>query len=173
MKRIVMGAVILLGLGGVAYLATVGCGTLLAKGARPISWTDRLELMPDQRAEVSALEKGFLRQKAASCQVLCAKRAQLIELLKQPAPDRRVMAQVVDEIGQEQAQLEKATLDYLVRLQEHLRPQQREKLVAMVGDQLRTACQATACGASPGCFLFVSVQESPASGGFLGKGNDR
>ncbi len=153
MKRIVVGAVILLGLGGVAYLATVGCCTLLARGARPVSWTDRLELTANQRAEVSALEEGFLRQKEASCQVLCAKRAQLIELLKQPAPDRRVMAQVVNEIGQEQEQLERATLDYMVNLKGRLRPEQGEKLVAMVGDRLRTACQATACGVSPGCSM--------------------
>ncbi len=156
MKRIVVGAVVLLGLGGVAYLATVGCCTLLAKGARPISWADRLELTPGQRTEVSALEKGFLRQRTSSCQTLCAKRAQLIELLRQPAPDRQALTQVVNEIAQEQAALERATLDYMVNLKGQLRPDQRERLVAMVGDELRAACQATACGASPGCFLKES-----------------
>lgn len=170
MKRKLFAGIVLLGIAGLAYLATVGCCTLLAKQGRPVSWADRLELSSSQRSEVSALEIGFLRQRTASCQTLCAKRAQLIELLKQPTPDRQALAQVVNEIAQEQAALERATLDYMVNLKGHLGSEQQERLVAMVGDDLRTACQATACGASPGCFLLVSVQESPASRGFLREG---
>ena len=99
------------------------------------------------------MEDGFLTQKQASCEVLCAKRAQLIQLLKQTDPDRSAMLQLTEEIGQEQTALEKTTLEYLLAVNRRLEPQQRGKLTALVSEELRTACKMTACGMTRGCSI--------------------
>ncbi len=112
-----------------------------------------LGLSASQKKALAESEKEFLQLKAASCEALCAKRAQLIQLLKEPAPDRRAMAGVVEEIGQEQTALEKGTLQHLLAAREHLTPAQWGKLTDSVSDQLRQACRLTACGDSPGCAL--------------------
>ena len=100
MKRFLIGAALFLGIAGVAYLATLGCCQMMSRGRSAVSWADRFDLSPDQRQAVAEADKQFLAQKEASCGVLCAKRAQLIELLKQPEPDRAALAQLTEEIGQ-------------------------------------------------------------------------
>ena len=151
MKRWLVRGVLLVAIAAVAYLATLGCCQWLGWPGRPGSLTRQLALSPEQRQAIGPMEKEFLTQQKASCQALCAKRAQLIQLLKQPVPDRTAMSQLTEEIGQEQTALEKATLDYLLGVGRHLDPTQRRKLMAMVSEDLRTACKATACGMTPGC----------------------
>ena len=153
MKRILIGGIILGAIAVFCYLATVGCCQLVGFRSRQRNLSERLQLTPAQRNEMASLEKNFLVQKGASCQTLCAKRAQLIQLLKQPQPDVTALHLLAEEIGQEQVALEKATVDYLVTLGGHLEPAQREKLTALVSEELRTACRQTACGTTPGCFL--------------------
>ena len=97
------------------------------------------------------LQKEYLTKKQASCRILSAQRAQLIQLLTQPIPDRPLIFSLIDEIGQEQVVLEKATLEHLLALGQRLEPDQRQRLYRMVGDQLRTACELTACGMTSGC----------------------
>ena len=151
MKRLVVWAGILAAVAGVAYLATLGCCQLMASRAAGVPLAQRLDLTPGQRVEVAKLDQEYLAQKQASCQVLCAKRAQVIQLLSQPDPDRTALAQVVQEIGQEQTLLERATLDHLLAVNRKLEPRQQEKLMTLVGEDLRTACKATACDMTPGC----------------------
>ena len=118
-----------------------------------MAFSEALELTPAQREAVAAEEKNFLAAKQAGCEALCAKRAQLIELLRQPQPDRAALSSITEEIGREQVVLEKATLEHLLAVSRHLSPDQREKMTAMVAEQLRTACRMTACGETPGCVL--------------------
>ena len=153
MKRFLIGAGVLLGIAGVTYLATVGCCHLMVKGRSEAGWVDHLNLAPEQREAVAAAKKQFLAQKEESCRVLCAKRAQMIQSLKQPDPDRAVLAQLAEEIGREQTALETATLDYLLAVGRQLEPPQRERLMASVSEELRTACRMTACGMTPGCTM--------------------
>ena len=152
MKRFLIGAGVLLGIAGVTYLATVGCCHLIVgKNHSAAGWVDRLNLAPEQRQAVAAAQKQFMAQKQESCGILCAKRAQMIETLKQKDPDRAVLAQLAEEIGREQTALETATLDYLLAVSRQLEPPQRERLMASVSEELRTACRMTACGMTPGC----------------------
>lgn len=153
MKRIVVGLIGIVAVAGIAYFATLGCCQWVGfrRQLRPLA--DRLNLTSAQRQAVASLEKEFLARKGATCQTLCAKRAQLIQLLKQPEPDSFALRTVAEEIGREQTSLERATLDHLLALRQQLDPPQREKLIALVSDQLRTACNATACGITPGCAL--------------------
>ena len=154
MKKIVIGAILFVGIAGVLYLATLGCCELMTsrhQQTKPVAFSEQLQLNSRQKQTLSSLEKGFLAKKQASCEVLCAKRAQVIQLLKQPAPDQAVLHTLVEEIGQEQTALEMATVEHLLALRQHLDVPQREKLTALVTEQLRTACQATACGSTPGC----------------------
>ena len=153
MKRFLVWAGILVGVAGVAYLATLGCCQVLRMHPQPGGWVDRLNLTPDQQGPAGEAKKQFLAQKEESCRLLCAKRAQIIQLLKQPDPDRAGLAQLTEEIGQEQTRLEKATLDYLLAVGRLLEPAQRERLMASVSEELRTACSETACGMSPGCSM--------------------
>ena len=157
MKKFLIGAAIFLGVGGVAYLATLGCCQMMSRRISPAGWVESLVLAPEQRQAADAAKKQFLAQKEESCRLLCAKRAQVIQLLKQSANDlgrnRAALMQLTEEIGQEQTLLEKATLDYLLAVNHHLEPAQREKLMASVSEELRTACRETACGMTPGCSM--------------------
>ena len=160
MRRILIGVTVFLGVLGVVYLSTLGCCALIGSRAscqKTVSLIDQLQLTPAQRKAVLPLQKSYLAQKESSCQTLCAKRAQLIQLLKNGEPDRSVMNLLVEEIGQEQAALEKATLEHLLAMKQSLTPSQQEKLTHLMTQQLRTACQATACGATPGCALKQRV----------------
>ena len=153
MKRFLVIAVALAAVAAVAYLATLGCCQWMESSRRSAAFTDRLSLTPDQRQAIAPLEKQFIARKEASCAVLCAKRAQLIQLLRNADSDRAAMAQLTEEIGREQTALEKATLDYLVAVGGHLEPAQRERLVASGSEELRTACKATDCSKAGSCFM--------------------
>ena len=153
MKRFWVGAGILLGVAGVVYLATLGCCHLIGKSRSTAGWVDKLPMMPEQRQAVSAVKEQFMAQKSESCRLLCGKRAQVIQMLKQPDPDRAALVGLAEEIGQEQTRLEKATLDYLLAVNRQLEPAQRERLMALVSEELRTACEETACGMTPGCAM--------------------
>jgi Spy/CpxP family protein refolding chaperone len=153
MKRFLIGAGVLLGIAGVAYLATLGCSHLIRESRSPAGWVDQLPMTPEQRQAASEAKEQFMAQKRESCSSLCAKRAQVIQLLKQPDPNRSALAQLTEEIGQEQTRLETATLDYLLAVNRQLEPPQRERLMASVSEELRTACKETACGMTPGCMM--------------------
>lgn len=155
MKRFLVGLLVFGLVAAVAYLATLGCRQWihLHASAFPLGLKKELGLTPDQRQHVEALERIFLVQKQSSCGKLCAKRAELIQLLRRADPDRAALAQVLEEVGQEQGLLEKATLDHFLILHRYLDPPQKYKLVAMMTERLRTACERTACGVSPGCFV--------------------
>ncbi len=153
MKRFLVIAFALMGMGSVAYLATLGCGQMLSRKRSPAGWVESLSLAPEQREAVASTQKQFLAQKGESCRILCAKRAQIIQLLKRPDSDRAALAQLAEEIGQEQTRMEKATLDYLLAVGRQLDPKQRERLMAFVTEELRTACKETACGITPGCMM--------------------
>ena len=152
MRRLFVWGALFAGLAAVAYFATLGCCHLFGSMNRP-SLVSSLRMSAEQRKEVSALEQAYLARKDESCAKLCQKRAQLIELLKQPVPDRAVIEVLVREIGDEQASLEKATMDHLLAVREHLEPGQRERLTGLLVEQLRTACRMTACGATRGCSM--------------------
>ncbi len=152
MKRFVLRVILFGATAGVVYLATLGCCQLMGRvKSRPLTLWQQLQLNPSQAAAVADLDKNFLAQKQASCERLCAKRAQIIQLLKDPEPDRAVLNILVDEVGQEQVVLEKATLDHLMAVRQRLEPAQRLRLMALMNEQLRTACELTACGMTPGC----------------------
>ncbi|MBI1953567.1 MAG: periplasmic heavy metal sensor [Candidatus Omnitrophica bacterium] len=153
MKKWCVGFLVFLLVAGAGYLASLGCCRLLGWHKKPVSLMNGLGLSASQKKALAEAEKEFLRLKAESCGVLCAKRAQLIQLLKEPAPDRRTMDLVVEAIGRQQTALEKGTLQHLLAAREHLTPAQWNKLVDSVSDQLRQACRQTACGDSPGCAL--------------------
>ena len=157
MKKAVVTFLVLVSVVGVIYLATIGCCQVMASHARqsmPIPFSDQLKLTPDQRKELAPLEKDFLVKKRAACESLCAKRAQVIQLLKLPDPDRATLRTVVEEIGREQGDLEMATVEHLLTLRGHLDPAQREKMTDLMNEQLRTACLATSCGMTQGCSLY-------------------
>lgn len=151
MRRFLIGAAVLAGIAGVTCLATLGCCHLVGSRRSGSGWVEQLNLAPEQRQAVDKAAKQFLAQKEESCRILCAKRAQMIQLLKQEEPDRAALAQLAEEIGQEQTRLEKATLDYLLAVNRRLEPEQRKRLMASVTEDLRTACNATACGMTKGC----------------------
>ncbi|MBI3616502.1 MAG: periplasmic heavy metal sensor [Candidatus Omnitrophica bacterium] len=151
MKRIVTGSIVIAAIAGVAYLATLGCCQLLGVHGTGRSLIRQLKLTPAQAQAVAVLEKDFLAQKEISCQTLCSKRAQMIQLLKQPVPDPAVLGILTEEIGREQGLLEKATLEHLIAVGRHLEPAQRQKLTDLMMEQLRSACRMTACGVTPGC----------------------
>lgn len=145
---VVVGAVI-----GAVYLTTVVCCQRMGWGKRPVSLTAQLALSGSQRQEVAKLEQAFLARKQASCETLCAKRAQMIQILQQENPDRSVLIRLTEEISTEQAALERATVDHLLAVREQLDPPQRERLMASVSEELRTACRMTACGMTEGCTM--------------------
>ena len=154
MKRFIVGLVVFGVVAGLVYLATLGCCELMAGGsAKPGSFSRQLGLSPAQERAVAGLEKEFFARKTASCQLLCAKRAQLIQSLREPQPDRMMIATLVEEIGREQTGMERATIDHLLAVGQQLDPPQRERLTGLMTEQLRTACKSTACGVTPGCAL--------------------
>ena len=153
MKKIFLSAGLVLSVLAVAYLATLGCCHLVRAKSGSGAWSDRLGLTAEQRKRVAPLEEAFARQRGASCETLCVKRAQMIALLKQAEPDRAALRGLIEEIGAEQTALEKATLDHILAVAAVLEPERREKLIAQVSEELRTACRETACGSSGHCSI--------------------
>lgn len=153
MKKILLSAALVAAALAVAYLATMGSCHLAGVWKRAGAWSDRLGLTPEQKRKVAGLEESFARQRGASCETLCAKRAQMIALLKQPEPDRAALSGIVEEIGAEQTALEKATLEHILAVAAVLDPERRGKLIAQVSEELRAACKGTACGMGPGCSM--------------------
>ncbi len=151
MKRFVWIALVLLGIGTAAYWATISCCRMMGMNSALVSLIDDLGLTPEQSSQAAVLEKDFLARKNASCQVLCEKRAQLIRVIQEKEPDQALIDRLVEEISAEQMALEKATLTHLLALQKILDPPQRERLAARMLEQLRNACDMTACGASGSC----------------------
>lgn len=151
MKRVVIQIGLFLAMAAAAYLATLGCGGLIRDARRSAPWSRRLALSGEQKERVSALEKGFLAQNQAVCGMLCAKRAQMITLLKQEEPDRAALATLVEEIGAEQLVMEKTAMDHVLAVSSELDPDAKKRYLAMVREELRTACKGTACGASGVC----------------------
>ncbi len=151
MKRILAGIGLFAVVAGVAYLATLGCGEVWRSSHRAVSWSQRLGLSGEQRDRVASLEKAFLAHSQAACGTLCAKRAQMIALLRQESPDRPALAALVEEIGAEQLAMEKAAMDHVLAVASELEGPRRERYLAMVREELRTACKGTACGMGPAC----------------------
>ncbi len=147
MKRFWIAAVLLALSGLAAYGLARGCCRFWAKkeGVNE-QILDRLALTSEQRLAVAPIEADYLKKKNATCELLCAKRAQLIQTMKQPEWDRDVLFQLVQEIGQEQTLFEQETIDYLTALNQYLDEPQKKRLRELVTAELRTACQATACG---------------------------
>lgn len=151
MKRMALGMLILAAVAAVSYLSAVGCCHLMGWGAKGVFLSDRLGLSAEQKTKISSLEGAYLQKKKASCELLCNKRAQMIQTLKQPQPDAAVLYGLAEEIGNEQTSLEKATLEHLLRVSRHLDEGQKQKLFASVSEELRNACKRTACGMTAGC----------------------
>ena len=151
MKRILIGFIGVAAIAGVAYLSTLGCCQLIKSHESGRSLSRKLNLTPAQAQAIAVLDNNFMAQKQASCEILCAKRAQMIQLLKQPAPDSATLGLLAEEIGKEQVTLEKATLEHLLAVGQRLEPAQRAKLTDLVTEQLRSACRMTACGMTAGC----------------------
>lgn len=153
MKRFLWIALILLGIGTAAYWATIGCCRMMGMNSSRASLADGLGLTPEQSSQAAVLEKDFLARKNSSCRILCEKRAQLIRVIQEKEPDQALIDRLVEEISTEQMALEKATLTHLLALRKILEPAQRERLVARMSEQLRNACDMTACGASGSCSM--------------------
>ena len=151
MKKVLIQVGLFLAVAGVAYLATLGCGQAFRNAGCGLPWSQRLGLSGEQKERVAALEKGFLAQNQAVCGTLCAKRAQMIELLKKENPDRATLTALVEEIGTEQTAMEKLSLDHVLAVSSQLDPAARERYLTMAREELRTACKATACGMGAAC----------------------
>ena len=149
MKERIIKAGLFIAAAGVATLAVLGAGQLVSQIPRSLSDEVGLSFLQHQR--MAPLRKSFLAQREASCQVLVEKRAQLIQLLKISPPDRVLIARLTDQIGREQTELERATLNHLLDLQEYLNPAQREEMTDRMLSQLRAACELTSCGKVSGC----------------------
>ena len=152
MKRWIITVLLLAGIGFVAYLSTVGCCRLMGWGRRPVTLSQRLNLTSSEHEEMVRLEQAFSRRQAQSCELLCAKRAQLIQLVQQDDPDAALIQRIVEEIGFEQMSMEKATAEHLLALRRSLDPDQRKQLSALIAEEPRTACSQTVCGRTPNCF---------------------
>ena len=153
MKRFIFGGLILGAIAGTAYLAALGSCRVLGVNRRKTTMTQGLNLNSAQKEKITALKKEYLTRKQAGCETLCAKRAQLIQALKQEEPDPSVLNGIIEEIGREQIALEKATLDHLLAVSRSLDTARRERLIASMSEELRLACKATACGRHQDCLL--------------------
>lgn len=153
LKRLGLGVVVLGFLGGMVYLASLGCVHLWAEKNRPIPLSKQLDLTAQQSAQFQAQEKNFMNQKELACEKLCEKRAQLIQAIRSNEPDTVLLTSLTEEIGREQMVLERATLEHLLALRSVLKPAQQKKLTTAISRQLREACKMTACGKTSGCHL--------------------
>ena len=158
MKRIFLWILALAAVAAAAYGVTRGRCQLGRRSEAGGSLVEQLRLRPEQRGPIAKLEAQFLSVKQASCGTLCAKRAQLIQEMRQSAPDRAALNLITEEIGREQTAMEKATIEHLLSLEGELDPDQRERLIDSVAERLRTACNATACGGTKGCMVAEAGQ---------------
>lgn len=151
MRKFGFGMAVFALVAGVAYLSTLGCCQLMSRAKKPISLTNGLQLAPLERQKVAGLEQDFMRVKQEMCGRLCAKRAQLIQLLRSKEADAASLNTLAQEIGEEQIALEKATLSHMMALRNVLSPSQADRLTARMTEELRMACEKTACGMTAGC----------------------
>lgn len=100
-----------------------------------------LGLTEAQAGELRAIEPDYRAAVSNACDAHCAARCQLAHGLSSDAFDVNEARALVERMCEAHRSNEFATIEYLARLREVLTPEQRDRLLAMVG-----ACLCATCG---------------------------
>ncbi len=88
-------------------------------------------LTPEQRMKLTRLNLFFREQTVDLRGELVKKRIKLQRLWLKKIPDRAKMYSLIDEISEIKAQINKKTVDYILRVKEILTPEQLKKLLPL------------------------------------------
>ena len=104
--------------------------------APKVNWAKELNLTAEQAVAFAKLEAEFDRQLADSCANHCAARTELAESLTETGKATALCQKMCDA----QAASEKAALDHFRKVQALLTPEQQQRHLALVQQQLTAAC---------------------------------
>lgn len=95
-----------------------------------------LSLSPDQMQEIKTLSHSFHVQSDSISQLLTNQRTKLVKLLSNEQPDNQKLDQILEDINQLQADLQKNVINYLIKEKETLTPEQQVKFFNIIQDRL-------------------------------------
>jgi hypothetical protein len=101
-----------------------------------VDWVKELHLTGEQAAAFAKLEAEFDRQLADSCANHCAARAELAESLTETGKATALCQKMCDA----QAASERAALEHFRKVHSLLTPEQQQRHLALVQQQLTAAC---------------------------------
>jgi Spy/CpxP family protein refolding chaperone len=100
-------------------------------------WLQRvLRLAPDQTAQINKLAEEYRAAVNASCLKHCDARLGLSEILAQPTVDLPAADNAVGKMCAAANEVERATLQHILRVREVLTPDQRVRYAALINQQL-------------------------------------
>jgi Spy/CpxP family protein refolding chaperone len=149
-RQLLGGALVLLTLVNVAALATMGYGRYRhycqmmgpdGRGAaglmgQPGFMQSELKLTAEQEARWQPLRERFQATVARLHPALQAKRAELVQGVAAPVPDRRRIDAIVEEIQDLQTELQKECIQHMLDEKQILTPEQREKFLGAIRSRL-------------------------------------
>ncbi len=126
------------------WLILIGAGIALAGfylGHRYYLPTDyylvkRLHLNAQQKQHYLVLQEALKNKQQNLCDQLCAKRAELANLLMATPLDKKKINYKVEEIATLQTAVEKHTIDFICSLQETLNDEQRKKFLNSINEEI-------------------------------------
>jgi len=166
MKKLLIGALLVLVLAAASYAATtyiVGRRACTAVAPAFSLLHDYLGLSDAQRGATSELVHRYSAQRETLRDRMLASRDHLIATLRDPKSTRNDALEAVRDFGEAQRALQVNTVEYTYALRDHLTPAQREKMTNVLD---RGICALTCgpsagrrwsgsprgtCGMSPGC----------------------
>ncbi|MFQ5496140.1 MAG: Spy/CpxP family protein refolding chaperone [Phycisphaerae bacterium] len=134
--RVVAWVLVCLGVGTVAYVATVASGQHAAGSGRQelYRW---LELTAQQQRSVEQADASFAQDGRVLTGELRAERETLAGLLMKPDVSDDVIRAQLERVIDREVTLERRVSEFVLRIRRHLNPEQRLKLMELVAGGLR------------------------------------
>ena len=136
-KWIIVGVVLLVAI-NIVTLGTIGYRFLRCPRRQGIchSLKPHLSLSESQLKQLKPLEKSLELKMEKLRILLREKRGELVDLLTEPQPDQKAIANKLNEIASGQVELEKEIVTHLLQIKEILTPMQQKKFFALIEDRL-------------------------------------
>ncbi|MGD8540338.1 MAG: periplasmic heavy metal sensor [Candidatus Aminicenantes bacterium] len=144
-KRLLILAIVLLCIINITALATLSYNRWIRPQPKDISTEDasaweamqiRIDLKPNQMQKMQGLRISLGEKVKALRQQMEEKRIDLIEEVRNPAPDLNKIDRVVDELSALQAEVQKKTIRNLIKDKQLLTPRQQERYFFMFEEHL-------------------------------------
>jgi len=115
--------------------SNVGCGCNIF-----CCLPDDIQLSSSQKKQIKSLEGNYDQRRDTLSLEIDQKRLAVAEILLQPKPDLSAIDNLLADIAKLQTELEKRTIRHLLEIKSQLTPEQQNKFMKPIVDELRRCC---------------------------------